>query len=233
MMVWVLLLEPDGAARPLARCFYTATDGTPAPGRKVHVAANASLTAAYAEAACGDTLLLDPLGEWDGFDFFSKNCTDAAWIWVASAALDELPPEGERITPCYAGFANMPARPAYDCPSPRRLMPKIVFTAPNEMTVSGNHIRFIGINFGAKEGAPPVHDYVSVWGSHHVFHGGTQGSSRDGVQTQYADNVHKIPAYDVEVRRNHFYKPWTWNPWHPSWTGKSELSEGMQCSPEM
>ena len=159
---------------------------------------------------------------------------------------------------------------------------------------------FIGIEFGTKEDSPPVHDYVTTWGSDHVvfdrvwirgsptkesccgiqaqqsnftalidsystdfhglfdtcgdaqvYHAGTQGRGRTNVVTQNSDNVHKVvncylegsaqgvmmggggghePAYDIEVRRNYFFKPWQWNPSHPDFAGiKWATKSHLEC----
>ena len=80
---------------------------------------------------------------------------------------------------------------------------------------------------------------------------GTQGRGRTNVVTQNSDNVHKVvncylegsaqgvmvggggghePAYDIEVRRNYFFKPWQWNPSHPDFAGiKWATKSHLEC----
>src|SRR5437764_13041604 len=50
--------EKDGPAQLPTACFYTGLDGTPSPGKQIHVAAKSDFMSALDGAKCGDTLLL-------------------------------------------------------------------------------------------------------------------------------------------------------------------------------
>jgi hypothetical protein len=87
---------------------------TPAPGKAKMVRAGDNLEEALNQAACGDTLKLEAGAVFSGhFLFPAKHCDDAHWIIVRTSAPDAaLPAEGTRLTPCYAGVASLPGRPA-------------------------------------------------------------------------------------------------------------------------
>jgi hypothetical protein len=132
---------------------------TPAPGRVRLVHAGDSLQAAIDAVDCGDTLQLEAGATFHGkFRFPEKPCDDAHWIIIRTSAPDsDLPPEGTRLTPCYAGIASLPSRPDFHCRSTRQVMAKLEF---DERTGSGpimflpgaNHYRFLGLEI--TRGAP-------------------------------------------------------------------------------
>src|SRR5512141_1421658 len=80
-------------------------DGTPAPGHTRLVKTGEDLQQALDSAKCGDTLKLEAGATFQGiFRVPNKPCDDGHWIIVRTSAPDEsLPPEGTRMTPCYAG----------------------------------------------------------------------------------------------------------------------------------
>ncbi|HKS73188.1 MAG TPA: hypothetical protein VJQ82_08325 [Terriglobales bacterium] len=127
---------------------------TPSPGKQVKVKEGDNLQEAVNHAACGDTLQLQAGGAFQGMlRLPAKQCDDAHWITIRTGAPDaELPAEGTRIFPCYAGIESLPDRPAYKCPSNKNVMAKIIFAAkggsgPIELQNGANHYRFIGIEF--------------------------------------------------------------------------------------
>jgi len=50
--------DKDGPAELPKACYYTALDGTPSPGKQIHVPAKSDLAHEIDSAKCGDTLLL-------------------------------------------------------------------------------------------------------------------------------------------------------------------------------
>jgi hypothetical protein len=125
---------------------------TPAPGAIREVKAGNDLQQAIDSAKCGETLKLEAGATFRGkFRFPQKPCDDAHWIVLRSGAPDSaLPPEGTRITPCYAGVASLPGRPDFHCASTKNVMAKIVFDAPGDsgpilFNSGANHYRFTGL----------------------------------------------------------------------------------------
>jgi len=92
---------------------------TPAPGQTHLVKSGDDLQDALNHASCGDTLRLEAGATFSGlFRLAKKSCDDAHWIIIRTSATDsELPPQGTRLTPCYAGVASLPGRPDFGCTS--------------------------------------------------------------------------------------------------------------------
>jgi len=125
---------------------------TPAPGHVRIVKRGDNLQEALDQARCGDTLELEAGATFSGPVVFPrKECDDSHWIRVRTSAPDEsLPPEGTRITPCYAGVPSLPGRPDFHCTSVRNVMAKIEFEAkagsgPLRFEAGANHYRIIGL----------------------------------------------------------------------------------------
>ena len=150
--------KPDPVARfdgpaELPRVYVSSSlSDTPAPGRVRLVAANVNLQNALEDAKCGDTLKLQAGAMFSGkFRFPKKPCDDAHWIIIRSSAPDDaLPPEGTRITPCFAGVASLPGRPDFNCTSPKNVLAKIVFdekgdSGPIIFSSGANHYRLMGL----------------------------------------------------------------------------------------
>src|ERR1700737_2790528 len=124
----VLVAAQSTSARPgfdgpaeLPRIFLrTSMADTPAPGKSHLVKAGDNLQDVLDKASCGDTLRLEAGATFTGvLHLPQKRCDDLHWIIIRTDASDtDLPPEGTRITPCYAGIASLPARPAFPCPVP-------------------------------------------------------------------------------------------------------------------
>ena len=85
---------------------------TPAPGSTVLLSAGGNLQSALDSAECGQTIALQAGATFSGdFTVPAKNCDDSHWIIIRTNAPDsELPPEGTRITPCYAGVTSLPGQ---------------------------------------------------------------------------------------------------------------------------
>lgn len=125
----------------------------PNPGPVVSLPSGNSLSTAINNATCGTVIKLAAGGTYNmPTGLPSKNCDDGHWITIESDALANLPAQGIRISPCYAGVANLPFRPAFPCPSggAHNYMPT-VYIRPNyylsyDETRNIDHFRFIGLN---------------------------------------------------------------------------------------
>jgi hypothetical protein len=139
----------DNVATLPTACFNTALASTPSPGSVIQVQAGGSLQNAINAAACGDTIMVQAGATFSGtFSLPAKGCDDLHWVTIrTSASNSSLPPEGTRLTPCYAGLASLPDRPAYSCPSPANVMPTILAGGNQAfITASGaSHYRLIGL----------------------------------------------------------------------------------------
>jgi len=139
----------DGPAALPTRCLDTAIDSTPSPGKVISVSARQDVSAALQTAACGDTISLQAGATYAPFVLPAKNCDAAHWITIRTSAADsQLPPEGARITPCYAGVASLPGRPQFDCASGSNVLPRIELkNGAGAITVAAgaNHYRLIGL----------------------------------------------------------------------------------------
>ena len=119
---------------------------TPAPGKTRKVDSSEALQSALDQSSCGDTISLQTGKQYIGkFSFPRKNCDDKHWIIIRSGASDSaLPPEGTRITPCYAGVTSLPARPAFTCASTQRVIAMLSTDksdGPIELAEGANHYR--------------------------------------------------------------------------------------------
>jgi len=185
---------------------------TPAPGRTRLVKEGDNLQDALNDAKCGDTLKLQAGATFGGFYRFpQKSCDDSHWIIVRTSASDDtLPPEGTRITPCYAGVSSLPGRPDFHCPSPRNVMAKIELdvkaeAGPIDFMDGANHYRFIGLEI--TRGMPKLHlrNLVRLkepeFAAHHLVfdrvwvHGTAQEETKGGVHLSGTTYVAIVDSY--------------------------------------
>jgi len=135
----------DGPAELPRVTVKSALADTPAPGKSILVKDSGELRSALDKAACGDTIRLQAGTEFSGnFRFPAKQCDDDHWIIVRTSAADsDLPAEGTRLTPCYAGVASLPARPRYACESSKSVTAKIIYeskgSGPLNFVEGANH----------------------------------------------------------------------------------------------
>jgi hypothetical protein len=131
---------------------------TPAPGKNIPVKAGGNLQEALNQAACGDTIQLEAGATFQGmFRLPAKQCDDTHWIVIRTNAADaDLPPEGTRISPCYAGVASLPDRPPFKCAATKNVMARIAFakgsSGPFELQNGANHYRLIGLEITRETG---------------------------------------------------------------------------------
>lgn len=149
----------DGPAELPRVYVQSALRDTPAPGKVIAVHQGGDLQAALDGANCGDTVQLDAGATFVGaFRFPDKPCDDGHWIIVRTSASDSsLPPEGSRLTPCWAGVASLPGRPDFHCTSPHNVLAKIEFPGrsglgPILFQPRANHYRFIGLEISRAPG---------------------------------------------------------------------------------
>ncbi|PYQ40804.1 MAG: hypothetical protein DMG99_12955 [Acidobacteria bacterium] len=284
----------DGPAALPNRCINTALSSSPSPGKQIKVSDPKGVTAALQSASCGDTLVLSAGQTFAPFNLPAKPCDAAHWITIRTSAESELPPEGTRLTPCYAGSASLPARPTYNCPTPTNSMARIelkVGAGAISVAPGANHYRIIGLEVTRTAGTGTVYALIRFEGSaDHVvidrswIHGtpldesvrgiNLGGSSYVGIVDSYFNDFHciavtgacvdaqaivggnskvpvgvykivnnyleaaaenvlfggapgsQIPA-DIEVRRNHLFKPLSWQPGRPDFVGKKFIVKNL------
>ena len=262
------------AALPQA-CINTALANTPSPGKVTTVASGGSVQSAINAAACGDVIELQAGATFTGtFQLPNKSCDGQHWITIRTSAPDSsLPPEGTRLTPCYAGVASLPDRPPYYCASAANVMPTIL-AGGNQAFITqagAGYYRLIGLEISHPAGMPvgqpdtlvaltsgtllPHHvildrcwihglptaflkrgikldgSYLAVIDSTitdiHAVGTATQGMlSGTGtgpikIVNNFAEGGDSAVGFggqgnpfgnptDVEIRRNHLFKPWSW-----------------------
>jgi len=284
----------DGPAALPTRCINTALSSTPSPGRVINVSEQDGVQAALRSASCGDTIVLAAGKTFSPFTLPAKKCDAAHWITVRSSGMSELPPEGTRLTPCYAGLLSLPARPPYACPTPKNVLARVELKkGAGAITVSAgaDHYRIIGLEVTRTEGTGIAFALIRFEnGSDHVIidrswlHGtvldetvrgiNLGGSSYVGIVDSYFSDFHciaktgacidaqaiiggnstvpagvykivnnyleasaenvmfgggaasQIPA-DIEVRRNHLFKPLSWQPGRPDFVGKNFIVKNL------
>ena len=201
----------DGPAQlPLVYVQSSLAD-TPAPGITTTVNAGGDFQGALNAANCGDTIELQAGATFTGvYTFPSKPCDDNHWIIVRTAAPDSsLPAEGTRITPCYAGVASLPGRPAYSCPSTAVVMPKLVMgsttgSGPIMFATGANHYRLLGLEITRNVGGLVIYNLTMMQNGgptdHIIFdrvwmHGTATDETTRGIALGGSTNVAVVDSY--------------------------------------
>src|ERR1019366_8321508 len=119
------------------------------------------------KASCGDTIQLEAGATFGNLLLPEKKCGDSHWIIVrTSAPNSKLPPEGSRLTPCYAGVPSLPGRPAFQCASTNNVVAKLLLAAgdngPIVFASGANHYRLTGLEVTRVAGTGIVYALASV-----------------------------------------------------------------------
>ena len=200
----------DGPAElPIATVASSMAD-TPAPGSVINVNAGGDLQTALNNAVCGNTIELQAGATFSGvFNFPAKNCDNNNWIIVRTSAPDaSLPPEGQRLTPCYAGVASLVGRPQYTCSQPQNVLAKLVVSGladgPVIFESGANHYRLLGLEITRPVGvkASPTLISVEQKGTAEYIvvdrswvHGVAQDDTKTGFNLAGSSNVAVVDSY--------------------------------------
>src|SRR5581483_1126208 len=278
----------DGPAQ-LPRVFLqTLLANTPANGQVWNVNNAAAFQQAINSAACGDTIMLQAGVVYTGaFTFPQKACDAQHWIIVRTSAPNSaLPPEGVRLTPCYAGVASLPGRPPFNCTSTQKVLPTIMYSGPANGPIifanGANHYRLLGLEITRTVGTGVSGTLVSMGTSDNLvfdriwLHGTATDETHHGLQLGGSTNVAVVDSFftdlhctaitgtctdaqaisggnsmvpmgpykivnnfleasgenimfggsaslatpaDIEIRRNHLFKPMIWQQGQPGFVG--------------
>ena len=271
----------DGPAELPRESVQSSLKDTPSAGRTWTVSAGQNLEQTLTSASCGDVVELQAGATFSGkFELPNKNCDDAHWIILRTSAADStLPPEGTRLTPCYAGVPLLAGRPRWSCSSPANVLARIEYngaggSGPILFAAGANHYRLMGLEVTRAASSAAVYNLIDFKGpaDHLIFdrmwlHGTAQGDTVRGIflgSTRYVAVVdsffsdfhcvsrsgpcgdtqavsggigdspsgpYKIvnnfleaagenimfgggpataPPRDIEIRRNHLFKPLSW-----------------------
>ena len=248
---------------------------TPAPGKRWLVKAGDNLQETIDKAQCGDVVALQAGSTFSGeFRLPAKSCDDQHWVIIRTSAPDtQLPPEGTRLTPCYAGVDGLPGRPALRCSSTAPATAKLVGNPPLASSGPVDHYRLTGLELTH----PPGKSASALLGlginSSHIVvdRCWMHGNALDNTQRAVALNgsylavvdstitdIHmvatdtqgiagwtgtgplkivnnfieggsssigfggagsQVTPRDIEIRRNHLFKPFSWRLGDPNFIG--------------
>src|SRR6266852_2260790 len=203
----------DGPAALPQSCFYTAIKATPSPGRVVLVPAGSDLQSYVSKAHCGETLELASGATYNGaFNFPAKGCDDKHWITVRSAGA--LPAEGIRISPCNAGGANKVILDRVWVHGTERDETQRGIAIPGASYIAVIDSYFSDFHCIAKTGS--CEDAQTVWGGAGEVAGGTYKIVNNYLEAAgegilFGGGAGSTTPSDIEIRRNHFYKPSIWH----------------------
>ena len=185
----------DGPAELPRQHVKSSLSETHAGGKTWMVHAGESLQQALASVSCGDVIQLEAGATFNGnFTLPQKSCDDSHWIIIRTSAPDSsLPPEGTRLTPCYAGVSSLPGRPAFPCASAKNVLAKIALdgtagSGPITFAPGANHYRLMGLEVTRGAFSNPVYNLVvfKAASDHLVFdrlwvHGSAQDETTRGI----------------------------------------------------
>lgn len=172
---------------------------TPAPGAVTLVPAGtlSTIQTALNNANCGDTIELAEGTTYSGgtvVTFPNKACDDQHWIILRTSAPDSvLPPEGTRLTPCYAGVSSLPGRPALNCASTTDVVATINYTGsaggsgPIAFAQGANHYRLQGLEITRQVGGSYYtlvsqnRDVNKIFYDRNWIHGTAQDETNTGI----------------------------------------------------
>ena len=201
----------DGPAELPRVTVPSAMSDTPAPGHLIQVNATGDPQTAINNAQCGDTIQLQAGATYtSNLKLPAKQCDDQHWIIIRTSAPDSaLPAEGQRLTPCYAGVASLPNRPAYSCTNPQNVLAKISRSVQNgngpiNFASGANHYRLVGLEITRPADTVPVVELVAPttdMPADHIIidrcwiHGQAQEDTRRGVALRGTTYVAIVDSY--------------------------------------
>lgn len=198
----------DGPAELPRIYLHSTLADTPAPGNTIPVNIGGDLQKALNSASCGDTIELHAGASFAGiFTLPANPCDDDHWIVIRTSAPDSLlPPEGARISPCYAGVAALPGRPAFHCASTKNVMARIVLTqqgsGPIFLAPGANHYRLLGLEITRLPGIGPAIDLIQAYAdADHIvldrvwLHGTPQDETRRGILLSGTTDVSIVDSF--------------------------------------
>jgi hypothetical protein len=204
----------DGPAE-LPRLYVKSSVGdTPAPGHVLRVRDGEGLQDGLRRAACGDTTDLQAGVTYSGyFELPAKSCDDGHWIVIQTGSPDSsLPPEGTRITPCYAGVSSLPGRPPFHCNSTTNVMARIGGMKGQNKVIGNspgaNHYRFLGLEIadtGANGDAGGYYDLVLLKNADHIIfdrcwiHGTPIGEDIKGIDFEHSSHIAVVDSYISDI----------------------------------
>jgi len=185
----------DGPAELPREYVQSSLKDTPAGGKTWAVGPERSLEQVLAGASCGDVIQLQAGATFSGnFVIPAKSCDDSHWIIIRTSAPDSsLPPEGTRLTPCYAGVSSLAGRPRLNCAATANVLAKIEFngkggSGPITFSPGANHYRLIGLEVTRASSPATVYNLIQFNGpaDHVVFdrlwvHGTAQDETTRGI----------------------------------------------------
>jgi hypothetical protein len=195
----------DGPAALPRRCINTALTSTPSPGDEIKVSERNGVDAALQSVSCGDTIVLLAGKTFSSFTLPAKKCDAAHWITIRSSGSSELPPEGTRLTPCYAGRTSLPDRPSYACPTPKNVLARVeskAGAAAITVSVGANHYRIIGLEVTRTAGTGIAYALIRFknWTDHVIIdrswiHGTPLDETMRGINLGGASYVGIVDSY--------------------------------------
>ncbi len=201
----------DGPAELPRVTVPSAMSDTPAPGSVITVKAGDNLQLALNNAQCGDVIQLQAGATFSSLVTLpAKQCDDQHWIIIRTSAPDSaLPPEGQRLTPCYAGVASLPNRPAYSCTNPQNVLATIsksvkMGDGPVYLASGANHYRLLGLEITRPADRAGVVALVAPAGkvpADHIvidrswIHGTAQDDTRRGIALNGITNFAIVDSY--------------------------------------
>jgi hypothetical protein len=183
---------------------------TPAPGSVIAVTKGGDFQQALNKVKCGETITLQAGAAFTGsFMVPAQTCDDAHWIIVRTSAPDSsLPPEGTRITPCYAGVSSLSGRPALNCTVTNNVLAKVQSATGNRgplvLANGASHYRFVGLELTRTTGSGVVYNLVvrdkNGVANHIIFdrswiHGTAQDETQRGLMLSGLTNVAVVDSY--------------------------------------
>lgn len=196
----------DGLATLPTLAWNTALVNTPSPGTVHSVHTSADLTNCTTSnggscpggaVVCGDTILLDAGSTYTASTFTEPAlvCDSTHYVTWKSSAMASLPPEGTRISPCYAGVTSLNGRPPYACPvTPGNYMAKVLSTSASNVAINflpnTSFVRYMGLEITRPAGGGETGDLTglpNVGNIDHVifdrvwFHGDDNGDETNSA----------------------------------------------------